>query len=340
MSFRCDWLRLADGRRLTYSETGPQDGVPVLYCHGAIGMPLGRSLDMGAITADLGVRYIAVSRPGVGGSDAAPGRTVVGFADDVRELAEALGLERFAAVGVSAGGPYALALAARLGDRVHRVAVCSSLSPLCAPHRTPGMQRPIRLALAFLAAAPGLCASAGDVAVPMMRRHPGLLSHVIAAHAAPAERHRIRQAGERAAASASFLDAASAGVRGMIDDYLTYSRPWGFSAGEVEADVHLWHGLNDPLVPVEHALQLAITIPRCWVFVDPEEGHHFFRRQLPAILAKLVGPEAGECSASVRAARAIAERHAATASRARSRQRPGATPVWRLNAAANENSDA
>ncbi|MDQ6776703.1 MAG: hypothetical protein M3071_10935 [Actinomycetota bacterium] len=55
------------------------------------------------------------------------------------------------------------------------------------------------------------------------------------------------------------------------------------------AEVHLWHGLEDPLVPVEHALQLAISLPRCRVFLDPDQGHHFFRRRLAKILAVLVG---------------------------------------------------
>jgi pimeloyl-ACP methyl ester carboxylesterase len=292
MSFRCGWLRLSDGRRLSYAQTGATAAFPVVYCHGAIGTPLGRSVDMEAITADLGIRHIAISRPGVGGSDFAARRTVAAFAADVRELADALALDRFAVVGVSAGGPYALGIAAGLPDRVSRVAICSSLSPLCPPHATPGMPRRIRLALKGLAAAPATCAWLGDAAIPLLRRHPALLSRVIAAHAAPAERHRVRRPEERAATTTSFLDAASAGVRGMIEDYLACSRPWGFEPGGVEAEVDLWHGLNDPLVPVDHALQLAIAIPRCRVFVDPSEGHHFFRTRLPEILARLADPAA------------------------------------------------
>jgi pimeloyl-ACP methyl ester carboxylesterase len=282
-------LRLADGRRLTYSVTGPRDGVPVLYCHGAIGTPLGAAVNLETITAELGIRYLAISRPGVGGSDPAPGRTILEFAADVRQLADALAIERFAVIGVSAGGPYALAVARELGPRVSRAAVCSSLSPLCAPHRTPGMQRRIRLALSALAGAPRLCAALGDLAVPLVRRHPELLSRVIAAHAAPGERRLLQRPDERSAASTSFLDAASEGVRGMIEDYLVYSGDWGFAASEVGADVHLWHGLQDPLVPIEHALQLAIALPNCRCFLDPDEGHHFFRRRLAKILAVLVG---------------------------------------------------
>jgi pimeloyl-ACP methyl ester carboxylesterase len=306
-----EWLRLADGRRLTYTSTGPATGPAVVYCHGAIGTPLGRDVDIETIAFDLGIRYISISRPGLGGSDPAPGRTLLSFASDVGELCDALTVRRFSLVGVSAGGPYALAVAQQLADRIERVAVCSSLSPLCAPHRTPGMSTRVRLALAVLAASPRGCAALGELAVPVIRRHPELLSWVIALHAAPGERRRLAKPAERTAASTSFLEAATAGVGGMVEDYLTYSRPWGFAASEVTAEVHLWHGAEDPLVPIDHALQLAITLPHCRVFIDPHEGHHFFRRRLARILGVLVGhdKDPGErVTTSLARRRALADR--------------------------------
>lgn len=288
----CGSIRLLDGRRLVFSASGPLDGRPVIYCHGAIGTPLGGSVDLDAITARLRIRYVAVSRPGIGGSDRAPGRRVVDFAADVRQLADALGLERFDLAGVSAGGPYALAVAHALPGRVRRVAICSSLSPLCPPALTPGLSRRIRIALSALARAPRACGTVGDTALPLIRRHPELVTRVIAAHAARSERAQLAAAVERRAASESFFDAAADGVRGMIDDYLAYSRAWGFAVEGVEADVDLWHGAKDPLVPLEHALQLAIALPHCRMLFDPAEGHHFFRRRLEEILAALVGREA------------------------------------------------
>jgi hypothetical protein len=196
-------------------------------------------------------------------------------------------------------------VARALGDRVIRAAVCSSLSPLCAPHRTPGMTRRIRLGLTGLAAAPVTCEALGDAVLPILRRHPGLLHRVIAAHAAPGERARLAERGERLAAATSFLDATSYGVGGMVEDYLTYSRGWGFRPEEVDPDVHVWHGACDPLVPVEHALQLAVALPSCRVFVDPDEGHHFFRRRLEEILTVLLSPDRGPAEMSVAGARAL-----------------------------------
>jgi pimeloyl-ACP methyl ester carboxylesterase len=291
-SHRAASLRLADGRRLRLVETGPRDGFPVLYCHGAIGTPVGRSVDLEELAARLHLRYIAVNRPGIGGSDHAPGRTVISFAADIEQLADALGLQRFSVVGVSAGGPYALAIGSALRDRVRNVAVCSSLSPLSAPHRTPGMGWRIRLGLSMLAVAPGACTALGDAILPVIRRHPELLHRVIAAHAAPEERERLELPGEREAASSSFLDATAYGVRGMIEDYVTYSGPWGFPTASVTPPVHVWHGAKDPLVPVEHALQLAAGLPQCRLFVAADEGHHFFRRPLGDILDTLLRPEA------------------------------------------------
>src|SRR5581483_2687169 len=137
-----------------------------------------------------GIRHLALSRPGTGGSDADPNRTIGSFAGDVRALADELRLTRLDIVGVSAGGPYALAAAHALPELVGRVAVVSSLSPLCALHRTPGMRRRIRISLAMLATAPKTIGAVGDALPPVVQGHRRLISRVIAAHAAPAERER------------------------------------------------------------------------------------------------------------------------------------------------------
>jgi pimeloyl-ACP methyl ester carboxylesterase len=122
-------VRLRDGRRLTYEALGRPGGFPVLYMHGAIGSPRWRSPALDAAVAALGVRYLVVNRPGFGGSDPRPGRTVADYAADVEDLADALGWERFSVVGVSAGAPFALACAWALPSRVVAAAAASPLAP-------------------------------------------------------------------------------------------------------------------------------------------------------------------------------------------------------------------
>src|ERR1700742_3591592 len=99
-------VELPDGRTLAYIEAGRSDGFPVLYLHGAIGSPLSGDAELMRIIDERGLRLMLVQRPGFGGSEQKRGRTLLDFADDVAAFADALRLERYAIVGVSAGGPY------------------------------------------------------------------------------------------------------------------------------------------------------------------------------------------------------------------------------------------
>jgi pimeloyl-ACP methyl ester carboxylesterase len=281
------FARLHDGRRLSYLAIGPQDGALVLYLHGAIGSPQGVSGDLIETTDDLRIRYVMVSRPGFGDSDPAPGRTLRGFARDAAALADHLGHDRFAVVGVSAGGPYALACAHELRARLAAAAVVSCIAPGgCA---AAGLPRAARLGLRVVRARPRTCARAGDALLGIPRRHPGVVGRVIRAGAAPADRSLLAAAQERDAAALRFLAAARSGVGGMIDDYLVCARPWGFRLEDVRGHVQLWHGMQDALVPVDQAMHVAAALPNVQAALHPDEGHFFYRRRLREILGPLTG---------------------------------------------------
>jgi pimeloyl-ACP methyl ester carboxylesterase len=103
--------------------------VPVLNCHG--GLVCRYDVEPCAVDfAEIGVRVISPDRPGVGGSDRQPGRSTGDWADDARELLDALAIDRVAVMGWSLGGQYAAAVAARLGDRVTKLAVIAGCPPL------------------------------------------------------------------------------------------------------------------------------------------------------------------------------------------------------------------
>jgi pimeloyl-ACP methyl ester carboxylesterase len=127
-----DLLALPDGRSLAYAEFGDPDGRPVLFFHATPGY----RRNPWATDAELrsaGVRLIAPDRPGVGRSTPQPHRRLLDWPDDVRHLADALGLERFAVVGFSNGGPHAAACAYKFGPRVSGTALGAPLPPLDQP---------------------------------------------------------------------------------------------------------------------------------------------------------------------------------------------------------------
>jgi pimeloyl-ACP methyl ester carboxylesterase len=79
--------------------------------------------------SEKGIWLISYDRPGYGGSTVDPGHTVASGSDDVRAIAEGLGIERLGVWGISGGGPYALACAALLPDLVVAVAAVASIAP-------------------------------------------------------------------------------------------------------------------------------------------------------------------------------------------------------------------
>jgi pimeloyl-ACP methyl ester carboxylesterase len=276
---------LHDGRRLGYLAVGPADGLLVLYLHGAIGSPQEVGAELRAVTRDLGIRYVMVSRPGFGDSGRMPGRTMLDFAADVAALADRLGHERFAVVGVSAGGPYALACAHELPGRVAATAIVSCMAQGAC--RSTGLTPVARAALRVLRQRPQACERAGDALLELARRRPQRVAWLMRCGAVPADRRLLAEidAGERAAAR--FLAAADGGIGGMIDDHLVCARPWGFEPQGVRGLVHVWHGLQDRLVPADAAVLLAAALPRARLALDPDEGHFFYRRRLREILGDL-----------------------------------------------------
>jgi pimeloyl-ACP methyl ester carboxylesterase len=267
-------ITLPDGRRLALHALGREDGFPVVYLHGAIGTRLDVSPELLAVIERLQLRWVCVSRPGFGGSDPRPGRTMLDFADDLRHLAAVARWRRFAVVGVSSGGPYALACGHALPDLVGAVAVSASLSPACAPHAVPGLPPGLRAGMRALARAPRTGTRVLEIPAALLAAHPT---------------HAARVAGRRRAAAALALrDATAGGVGGLVEDYLICCRPWGFDPSEVGVEVHLWHGVRDRLVPAEHAWQLAAALPRCRASFDPDEDHFFFRRRIAEIVTPLV----------------------------------------------------
>ncbi|WP_448628307.1 alpha/beta fold hydrolase [Geodermatophilus sp. URMC 64] len=122
-------ISLRDGRTLAYAEWGDPSGRPVLGCHGSPSSRLERHVEDVEDYRRWGVRLIVPDRPGFGRSDPQPGRRVLDWPADVRELLDDLGVDRFAVLSLSGGAAYALACAHEFGDRVHAVGVLGGAPP-------------------------------------------------------------------------------------------------------------------------------------------------------------------------------------------------------------------
>lgn len=118
---------LPDGRKLGFAEYGTSSGRPVIYLPG---FPAGRL--EGALlhhaASNVGARIIAIDRPGYGWSSPQPDRTILTHAKDVEALADHLKLHQYGVLGISGGGPYALACARSLpADKLRVVSLVCGL---------------------------------------------------------------------------------------------------------------------------------------------------------------------------------------------------------------------
>jgi pimeloyl-ACP methyl ester carboxylesterase len=238
---------------MAWSEWGPADGAPVLFSPGAATSSL-LGFAAGAVER-LGARLIAVDRPGLGGSDPAPGRTLLDTAGDVRALAAALALERPAIVGFSQGAPLALACAA--ADAVSAVAVVSGTDELAGPvlrgMLPPEVRRFVELAEADPPAAEALFRGMTPAILKEMVRG-GSPEVDLAVYLEPAF----------AAAFASALDEGFVrGPDGYARDTLLAMQRWPFDPAEIRPAVHLWYGRFDasPFHSLDFGASLARRIP-------------------------------------------------------------------------------
>ena len=265
-------IRTGDGRTLHW-YAGDEPGRPVFWLHG--------TPNTGALPEPLfaaarahGLRWVGYDRPGYGGSTPAPGRAVADAAADVAAVADALGLDRFAVLGHSGGGPHALACAALLPGRV--TAVVGVSGP--APYGADGLDFYAGMAdgpaASLRAAAAGRAAKEAYEAADLPFDEA---SFTVADYAA-------------LAAEWSWFDGVVAagqahGPGALIDDDLALTAPWGFDPAAVAVPALVLHGTDDRMIPAAHGTWLAGRIPGAELRLRPGHGHISVLRDAPAALA-------------------------------------------------------
>ena len=277
---RC--IRAQDGRMLCVRVWSGDPTRSVLVMHGSPGSSV-LLADWVDDAAARGLRLVSYDRPGYAGSTSCSGRTVADCASDVSVIADALGVDRFGVWGWSGGGPYALACAAMLPDRV--VAAGGIASP--APWDAEGLD---------------FFAGMGQGNVDEVRLY-----------LSDPSRARVKNKQEREAVLATTLDQQQAmlgsllsptdsavltgefaewllrteqtglqpGDEGWWDDQAAHFSPWGFRLESISVPVKVWHGRDDRFVPIVHGQWLADHVAGADSALSDTDGH------LTLVIAKI-----------------------------------------------------
>jgi pimeloyl-ACP methyl ester carboxylesterase len=268
----CQQITLADGRRLGFAEFGDRQGKPVFYFHGFPGSRLEAKLAE-RIALDCHVRFIGIDRPGYGLSDFKPDRRFTDWPDDVTELADTLGIDRFSILGVSGGGPYAAACAFKIPDRLDAVGIICGMGPADVPGLMLNMPWTYRQGLRLAGRFPEIATTLYAFPAFLFRNYPERMLSILSGKAARPDKTALKNNDLTAVLSASFREAFRQSLRWPAEDVVLYSRPWRFRLKDMRIRVHLWHGEKDWIVPPRMARFMARNIPDCRATFYPDEGH-------------------------------------------------------------------
>jgi len=279
---------VSDDRRVTYDWWGDPDGFPVFLMHGTPGSHSGPR-PRSSVLYRLGVQLICYNRPGYGESTRQKGRRVVDAAEDVKAIAEKMGLGTFGVVGRSGGGPHALACAAQLGKQVSSTAVLVSL----APHNAEGLDWHKGMTESNIAdynlADGGQLAVEADLTerAELIRRDPENLLKFLEKELTDLDNRVVTDVSIRQQLHVTYKEAVQESAYGWIDDVLAFRRPWGFDLAEIKSPVLLWHGTEDVFSPPSHTHWLAEKISGATLDIQPSAAHFDAVRILPRILANV-----------------------------------------------------
>jgi pimeloyl-ACP methyl ester carboxylesterase len=266
-------LSLKDGRKLGLAQYGEREGIPVFYFHGYPTSRLEASL-MEPYTSDLNIRLIALDRPGYGLSDFLPGRQILDWPDDVIECADMLGIDKFSVVGVSGGGPYALACAYNIPERLKKVSVVCGLGPLHTFELRKMMRWPIQISFVLITYFPGLMKWLYKTFIgKIISDRPGLVLLYMNLFGAEKDKKVIKDEEKKQKFLKATHESVRNGTEGVLHDLYLYSRFWGFELEEITVPVSFWQGEKDATVPTSVARHQAETVPRAETHFLADEGH-------------------------------------------------------------------
>lgn len=268
-------LRLRDGRTLGYAEYGDPSGTPVIFFHGNPGSRLMHHPDE-SVTAALGVRMIAPDRPGYGLSDLHRSRTLLDHADDVAQLADSLGIDTFAVMGVSAGGPYVAATAYALPERVTRAAIVSGSAPFDRENPYAGVNETYTAAYKLARYPIWLLRPLVAMRDRADMRDRETYRDGVISRANDDDRRVLSRPEVKDQVLGYLPESTRQGSKGRVVEAKLLVAPFGFDLSQIKTPVSLWYWEGDSIVPPDMGHYYDAQIPKSTLHVLPNGGHFAF----------------------------------------------------------------
>ena len=261
-------------RRLSFAEYGSRRGPAIVWMHGTPGARRQIPMEARAYAERHGLRLIGLDRPGIGSSTSHLYPDILDWTRDLELVLETLAIDTVRMIGLSGGGPYALAAGAAMPDRVHGVGVLGGVAPTRGVDAATGgaVQLAVQLAPVLSVARVPLSVALTQT-IRIARPLAGPALDLYAAVQPAGDKNLL----SRPEFKAMFLDDLLNGSRfqtsAPVNDLLLFTRDWGFTAADVTVPVRWWHGDDDHIVPFRHGQHLVDRLPDATLTTIDGESH-------------------------------------------------------------------
>ena len=264
--------KLPDERELGYAKYGNPNGKPVLFFHGIPGSRLQRNPDLNVIK-ELSICIYALDRPGTGLSTYHKDRKLLDWSDDVKTFVDGLGIDKFAVTGISSGGPYALACAYRMPERITHVSLVSALAPLHEEELFEKVDPKMRRLFGFAHSMPGLFNGLMGIAFLFLKDRFELAFEKLVADLPESDKKLLIRPDIAEMFKKDVAQAFRQGGKGVVSDMDILSQQWGFELDNIKLPVNIWHGSADTIVPISLARFMSENLPQAESHFIEGSGH-------------------------------------------------------------------
>lgn len=264
-------MTLKDNRQLGYADIGLRSGLPIIMLHPSTGCRLQHPNDEN-ILFDNKMRLILPDRPGFGLSDPNINQPLQSYADDIRELADQLQLNKFVLLGYCGGAPYALACSAKLADRVLHTLLISPISPYQAIdlfHRVKSTNKLLdRLALSFPSALQPIL---NLMARSLLMQPESYFDRVL--HLSEGDQIGLPEPAVTDNILLALREALRQGTSAICHELFLFSGHWGIDFKAISNPISIWHGGADKHVSIDLVRKLQAELPNVTLNEVEHHGH-------------------------------------------------------------------
>ncbi|MGP4074683.1 alpha/beta fold hydrolase [Halobacillus sp. K22] len=248
----------------------------MFYAHGGPGSRL-EAQSFEKTAKKYGFRMIAMDRPGMGRSTIKEHRVLLDYPEDIRELANALEIDTFGAMGTSGGGAHTTVCSYSLADRLtFNFAFAGYTNFAEMPDAANKLEAPAdRLSIKLAAKFP--------VLFGLLFKGMGIAMKTLPKQTINSLLKTVNETDKKIANDPQFQkrfiaeqkEAFRQGGKGVAIDAAVHYVDWGVKLQDIPGRVHIFHGTEDRLVPFSYGQHLADHIPNAIFHPLEGQGHLF-----------------------------------------------------------------